>query len=120
MPRESASAKSVNVVAIRQPRLRVPEGLPPAIRDAFAAIVGDHPADAFRPGDGPLVLRLSEVRAMLANPKVALPDYLQLVRAELALCRSLRICPSARMHARTAGRMGGPRPSIYESMAEDE
>jgi hypothetical protein len=103
--RKSTASLGVVPVAIRQPRLPVPDALPPAVQGHFRSIVGNSPAAMFVPSDAPLIRRLAEARAWLDAPELDLQEFSRLIKIELALCRALRLVPSARVHKDAAGRM---------------
>lgn len=124
MPKRSAESLSVAPIrAPERPPLIAPTDLSPGARAVWKATVASVPAEHFRLGDTPLLKTFCEVSAMadqaaaelvssgaVVNGKISPWITIQerSVRAQSTLALRLRLCPSARIDPRVAGRNRGP------------
>jgi hypothetical protein len=109
MPRESAASLAIpRPVVVRTPRLRVPDGLSPAVRAQFVRLVSAAPADHFMASDVDMVVTYAQTLVWLRQGGLSLDGYVTLARLQAALAAKLRLCPSARTRIETAGRRRAP------------
>jgi hypothetical protein len=128
--RKSASAEAVarlGVNGIAPPRLEPPAHLDADERKTFKAIVENAHLDHFTANDATLLAAFVRASSVAAKASAALPQdasqiavWATAVRAMATLSGKLRMCPSARILPRSAGRMsmnasGGPKPWEFES-----
>ena len=133
MPRRSAESHATPHSNPEPTPLRPPGGLSPSARLIWNQLTESVPASHFRPGDVPLLRSYCESsaladRAAAALAKAPAPNgrpspwlllWEKSTRAQASLAIRLRLCPSSRMHARTAGSERPGRNPIDFNRQED-
>src|SRR5574343_21119 len=138
MKRGRKSVGELSVVAVTGARLEPPPGMTQEQTDEWHAIVDSLPADYFRPGDAPLLAAfcvaavfhrraaadiekrgmtlMSDKGTEYVNPSHQLLTSQASVLAQLA--QKLRLCPSARLTGKAAGRKADGAPRAAEPWAD--